>query len=196
MPLYLPQFSSVQSLSRVRLFVTPWIAARQATLSITNSWSSLRLTSIKSVMPSSQFPLLLKLSQDHILLFHWSKQHQPFHLPFSIIISTIQILSYLFLVGEKKNTILHPLRVELSCLEVQHGRIMAENGILRRQYGNCRIAVRSRYKAERKVGWLLYSFWSKGGLNQSSAWSNKKKGNLLNPLKEFIRPDHKIGSKM
>ena len=46
------QFSSVQSLSRVRLFVTPRIAARQASLSIMNSRSSLRLTSIKSVMPS------------------------------------------------------------------------------------------------------------------------------------------------
>ena len=40
-------------LSRVRLFVTPWAIARQASLSITNSWSSLRLTSIESVMPSS-----------------------------------------------------------------------------------------------------------------------------------------------
>ena len=54
---------SVQSLSRVRLFVTPWIVARQASLSITNSWSSLRLTSIESVMPSSHLilcrPLLL-----------------------------------------------------------------------------------------------------------------------------------------
>ena len=57
------QFSSVQSLSRVRLFATPWIAARQASLSITNSRSSLRLTSIESVMPSSHLilfrPLLL-----------------------------------------------------------------------------------------------------------------------------------------
>ena len=57
--------SSVQSLSRVRLFATPWIAARQASLSITNSWSSLRLTSIESVMPSSHLilccPLLLLL---------------------------------------------------------------------------------------------------------------------------------------
>ena len=56
-------FSSVQSLSRVRLFMTPWIAARQASLSITNSRSSLRLTSIESVMPSSHLilccPLLL-----------------------------------------------------------------------------------------------------------------------------------------
>ena len=57
------QFSSVQSLSRVRLFATPWIAACQASLSITNSRSSLRLTSIESVMPSSHLilcrPLLL-----------------------------------------------------------------------------------------------------------------------------------------
>ena len=57
------QFSSVQSLSHVWLFATPWIAARQASLSITNSRSSLRLTSIESVMPSSHFilccPLLL-----------------------------------------------------------------------------------------------------------------------------------------
>ena len=57
------QFSSVQSLSRVRLFVTPWIAALEASQSITNSRSSLRLTSIESVMPSSHLilcrPLLL-----------------------------------------------------------------------------------------------------------------------------------------
>ena len=57
------QFSSVQSLGRVQLFATPWIAARQVSLSITNSRSSLRLTSIESVMPSSHLilrrPLLL-----------------------------------------------------------------------------------------------------------------------------------------
>ena len=57
------QFSSVQSLSHVRLFVTPCITARQASLSITISWSSLGLTSIESVMPSSHLilgrPLLL-----------------------------------------------------------------------------------------------------------------------------------------
>ena len=57
------QFSSVQSLSRVRLCATPWIAAHQASLSITNSWSSPKLTSIESVMPSSHLilcrPLLL-----------------------------------------------------------------------------------------------------------------------------------------
>ena len=57
------QFSSVQSFSRVQLFATPWTAACQASLSITNSWSSLRFTSIESVMPSSHLilcrPLLL-----------------------------------------------------------------------------------------------------------------------------------------
>ena len=57
------QFSSVQSLSLVRLSVTPWIAARQASLSITNSRSSLKPMSIESVMPSSHLilchPLLL-----------------------------------------------------------------------------------------------------------------------------------------
>ena len=56
-------FSSVQSLSPVRLFVTPRISARQASLSITNTQSSLRLMSIESVMPSSHLilcrPLLL-----------------------------------------------------------------------------------------------------------------------------------------
>ena len=51
------QVSSVQSLSHVLLFVTPWIAACQASLSITNSQSSLRLTSIESVMPSSHLIL-------------------------------------------------------------------------------------------------------------------------------------------
>ena len=50
-------FSSVQLLSRVWLFVTPWIAAHQASLSITNSQSSLRFTSIESVMPSSHLIL-------------------------------------------------------------------------------------------------------------------------------------------
>ena len=57
------QFSSVQSLSHDRLFAAPCITARQASLSITSSWSSLRLTSIESVMPSSHLilcrPLLL-----------------------------------------------------------------------------------------------------------------------------------------
>ena len=78
--------SSVQSLSCVRLFATPWIAARQASLSITNSQSSLRLTSIEWVMPSSHLilchPLLLLppiplsirvFSNESTLLMRWPK---------------------------------------------------------------------------------------------------------------------------
>ena len=57
------EFSSVQSLSRVWLFATPWTAAHQASQAITNSWSLLKLISIKSVMPSNYLilchPLLL-----------------------------------------------------------------------------------------------------------------------------------------
>ena len=51
------QFSSVQSLSHVQLFATPWTAAHQASLSITNSWSFLKIMSIKSVMPSNHLIL-------------------------------------------------------------------------------------------------------------------------------------------
>ena len=69
------QFSSVQSLSSVQLFVTPWTAAHQASLSIISSWSLLKLMSIESVMPSNHLILLsssppaFNLSQ-HQGLFH------------------------------------------------------------------------------------------------------------------------------
>ena len=67
---------SVQSLSRVRLFVTPWVAAHQASFSITNSRSSLKLMSIESVMPSNHLilccPLLLPPSIfPSIRIFQW-----------------------------------------------------------------------------------------------------------------------------
>ena len=79
------QFSSVQSLSHARLFATPWIAAHQASLSITNSQSSLKLMSIQSVMPSSHLilcrPLLLlhpippaSASSQTSQLFPWGGQ--------------------------------------------------------------------------------------------------------------------------
>ena len=77
---------SVQSLSRVRLFATPWIAARQASLSITNSWSSLRLMSIESVMPCNHiilchpfllqpsiFPSIRVFSKESALRMRWPK---------------------------------------------------------------------------------------------------------------------------
>ena len=80
------QFSSVQSLSRVQLFATPWTAAHQASLSITNTWSLLKLMSIESVMPSNHLilcrPLLLLpsifpnvgvFSNESVLHIRWPK---------------------------------------------------------------------------------------------------------------------------
>ena len=79
------QFSSVQLLSRVRLFETPWTAACQVSLSITNSWSLLKLMSIKLVMPSnhlilcpvlllsSVFPSIRVFTNESALQIRWPK---------------------------------------------------------------------------------------------------------------------------
>ena len=90
------QFSSIQSLSHVRLFVTPWTAAHQASLSITNSRSLLKLTSIESVMPSnhiilcrpllplpSAFPSIRVFSSESVLHIRW-----PRYRAFSFSINT------------------------------------------------------------------------------------------------------------
>ena len=76
------QFSSIQSLSHVRLPATPWTAARQDSLSITNSRSLLKLMSIESVMPSNHLILCLPFSScpnpsQHQGIFKWvSSSHQ------------------------------------------------------------------------------------------------------------------------
>ena len=88
-------FSSVQSFSCVRLFATPWTAARQASLSITNSWSLLKLISIESVMPSNHlilcrplilppsiFPSIRVFSNESVIHIRW-----PNYWSFSFIIS-------------------------------------------------------------------------------------------------------------
>ena len=77
-------FSSVQSLSCVQLFAIPWAAARQTSLSITNSWSLLKLMSIELVMPSNHlilchpllllpsiFPSIRVFSSESVLLIRW-----------------------------------------------------------------------------------------------------------------------------
>ena len=80
------QFSSVQSLNPVRIFVTPWTAARQASLSITKYWSLLKFMSIESGMPSnhlilcrpllllpSVFPSIRVFSKEAVLHIRWAK---------------------------------------------------------------------------------------------------------------------------
>ena len=96
-------FSSVQSLSHVWLFATPWTAARQASLSITNSQSSLRLTSIESVMPSSHlilchplllrpsiFPIIRVFSSESALLIRWPDVISSIYFS-SVFLSTFSI---------------------------------------------------------------------------------------------------------
>ena len=86
--LYIYLISSVQLLSRVQLFVTPWTAARQASLAITNSQSLLKLMSIESMMPSNHlilycpllllpsiFPSIRVFSNESVLLIRWPKYY-------------------------------------------------------------------------------------------------------------------------
>ena len=83
---YVILFSSVQLLSHVQLFATPWTAAHQASLSITNSWSLLKLMSTELVMPSNHlivclplllppsiFPSIRVLSKESVLRIRWPK---------------------------------------------------------------------------------------------------------------------------
>ena len=102
------QFSSVQSLIRVQLFATPWIAARQASLSITNSRSSLRLTTMESVMPSDHLilcrtllllppihPSIRVFSNESALRMRWPKY---WSFSFSIFNSYYYLISSIVLV--------------------------------------------------------------------------------------------------
>ena len=103
--------SSVESLSRVRLFMTPWTAARQASLSITSSQSLLKLVSIESVMPSNHLifcrPLLLRpsifpsirvFSNESVLRIRW-----PSYWSFSFSISPSN--EYSVLISFRRNSL-------------------------------------------------------------------------------------------
>ena len=86
MKFHILTFSSVQSLNHVQLFVTPWTAAHQASLSITNKWSLLKLNSVESVMASNHlincrrllllpliFPGIRVFSNESVLRIRWPK---------------------------------------------------------------------------------------------------------------------------
>ena len=103
---YAQRFSSVQSLSHVQLFATPYISARQASLSITNSRSSLKLMSIELVMPSSHLilchPLLLLppippsirvFSNESTLQMRWPK-YQSFSFSISLSNEYLGLISF------------------------------------------------------------------------------------------------------
>ena len=124
--IFLHQFSTLQSLSRVRLFATPWTAAHQASLSITHFWSLLKLMSIESVMPSNHlilyhpllllpsiFPSFRVFSNEPVLRIRW-----PNYCSFSFSISpsneysglislTIDWFDLLTVQGTHKNLLQH-----------------------------------------------------------------------------------------
>ena len=103
LPLYF--VSSVQSLSLVQLFATPWTAARQASLSITNSRSLLKLISIKSLMPSnrlilchllflrSTFPRIRVFPNESVLRIRWPK-YWSFHFSISPTNEYSELISF------------------------------------------------------------------------------------------------------
>ena len=124
--LSLSWFSSVQSLSCVWLFVTPWTAAHQASLSITNSWSLLKLMSIELVMPfnhlilchpflfpPSIFPSIWVFSNESVLCIRWPKYWSfsfsisPFKQYLGLISFKIDWLDLLAVQGTLKNLLQH-----------------------------------------------------------------------------------------
>ena len=118
------QFSSVQSLSRVRLFVTPWTAPRHASLSITSFQGLLKLMSIESVMPSNHlvlchpllppliFPSIRVFSNESALHMRWPKrtlqlQDQSFQCIFRTDFFRIDWLDLLTIQGTLKSLLQH-----------------------------------------------------------------------------------------
>ena len=120
------QFSSVQSLNHVWLFATPWTATHQASLSITNSWSLLKLMSIELVMPfnclilchplllpPSIFPSIWVFSSESVLIIRWPK-YWSFHFSISpsneysgLISSRMDWLDLLAVQGTLKSLLQH-----------------------------------------------------------------------------------------
>ena len=122
-------FSSVQSHSRDRLFASPWTTVRQASLSITNSWSLLNLMSIESVMPSNHlilcrpllflpsiFPSIRVFSNESVLSIRWPK-YWSFSLSISpsneysgLISFRIDWFDLLEIQGTPKSLLQHPVQ--------------------------------------------------------------------------------------
>ena len=135
--------SSVQLIRHVQLFVAPWTTAHQASLSITNSWSLLKLTSIESVMPSSHlilcrpllllhsiFPSIRVFSSESVLHIRWPKYwsfsfsispSNEYSGPVSFRIDWLDLLAYLMALLWASMAV--PSLSELSS-EEQHQRLI------------------------------------------------------------------------
>ena len=124
----MPLFSSVQLLSRVWLFATPWTAACQASLSITNSWSLLKLMSIESVMPSNHlvlcrpllflsaiFPSISVFPNESVLHIKWPK-YRSFSFSISLSNEYSGLISWKSTVDNTQNPINNRTRLNLGFL--------------------------------------------------------------------------------
>ena len=133
------QFSSVQSLSRVWLFATPWTAAQQASLSITNSLSPPKRTSIELVMPSNHLilcrPLFLLpsilpsvrvFSNESALCIRWPKywefqlQHSPSSEHAGLIFFRVDWLDILAVQGTLNNLLQHQVNISTKKWPTDH----------------------------------------------------------------------------
>ena len=155
------QFSSVQSFSRVWLLATPWIAARQAFLSVTNSRSSLRLTSIESVMPSSHLILFSPSPpapnpSQHQSLFQWvNSSHE--------VAKVVEIIRYCYI----------PIRASLLTQSVKILPAVQETRVwvlgledpLRRKWQPTAVFLTGNFRAQRSLAG--YSPWGRKELDMS-----------------------------
>ena len=128
------QFSSVQSLSRVQLFVTPWTAACQASLSITNSQSLLKLMSIESVMPSN-----------HVVPFFSSLHSFPASGPFQM---SLFFVSGGQSIGVSASASIRPMNVQDSFPLGWTGWIILQSKGLSRVFSNTTVQKHQFFSAQ------------------------------------------------
>ena len=198
------QFSSVQSLSCVRLFVTPWIAACQASLSITISQSSLRLTSIKSVMPSSHLilghPILLPPIPPSIRVFsnesavfirwpkYWSFSISPSNEYSGLISFRIDWFDLLAVQGTLKSLLQHHSSnasnsTALRCIKIIIIFLLATLALINLNSKSCHHS--SPACLSTFTFWVIYSY-----LKHKAAFSDGS--HLLHPAYELCCQSHFI----
>ena len=192
---YVVQLSSVQSLSCVRLFVTPWTAAHQVSLSFTISWSLLKLTSIESMMPSNHLvlchPLLLLLSIFPSIRVFYSELALQIRWPkywgFSFSISPSS--GYSGWISFKIDWLdLHAVQVTLKSLLQHHNSkasILQHSAFFMVQVGMLGNSYWKRLLRAALCRNILGKFWHRHGLNW---WFSKESGCFI--CSGWLNGDH------
>ena len=151
------QFSSVQSLSRVRLFATPWIAACQASLTFTNFWSLLKLMSVESVMLSNHLKILLSPSpafnlSQHQGLFKWvSSMHEVA----KVLAFQLQHQSFQW---TPRTDLLYDGLVGSPCSQKGLSRVFSNTAVQKHQFFGAQLSSQSNYH-------ILHDHWKNHSLD-------------------------------